>query len=529
MNPLISSSAEIYINSVLPHLLSDDSSEISLFSVGIDDRIAFFKNISERTQINNANVFEYVGKYDRTFDIGFFSVISLSDFCFYERLLKPNSIVVLLGSDHIQSSGKIIELASIYGGDISHFILSDLDNLSISLWSRSSSLKLRSYSVGLRALDPLSLLDFPVRTAEIDASKLRFLEHVISNGFNQVVCRYFHDIYVSDDGCKTWRFFFGCKSHSIDHYVKSCKTLKNGNKIFKIEGSELILLVDSLGALIKVNHVGIHSWHGSWGIDESTDGVVMYGEYAVDSPQIRVWKSVDGGYNWDSVYDFSASEIPSDDGALIRHIHVCSWSVELNKWIISTGDKSTQCQLWSLEQYGDNMTQHFVRNVAGINPYGYNSTDRRALPIDYWPRLFRHTACVFLDGYLYYATDDLLGIGYSLFVRYSFLTSTVDILSVIANSPARSLTYDPGRGLFVITTEMMSNFYSNSNYGVVSILNKFGDLILSRYITNVKSQRSSLTNSVSSKFVVNDVFFAFDDSAHFLRNCLLFRLNFDKF
>lgn len=218
-------------------------------------------------------------------------------------------------------------------------------------------------------------------------------------------------IYASADGAATWREIG--TGVEWGNMIRCCKILRGGGFIVFVDGGHVFHL-DAKGALVSRHKTGNWPWHGTQGIGETSDGTVMYAEYAPLQEKeeivlLHVWRYSIAQDKWDVVKTLQATAAPPLGE--IRHFHTCRpLEYDGRTWVLSSGDITTHNRLWTSDNRGDNWSEVHVSesDVQGEIPNGYRKN------------IFRFTQfCVLGNGDLLWPTDDILGQNRSALVQLS--------------------------------------------------------------------------------------------------------------
>ncbi|MDR7119301.1 sialidase family protein [Rheinheimera soli] len=252
--------------------------------------------------------------------------------------------------------------------------------------------------------------------------------------------------------------------------------------------------------------IGDKQWHGTWSIDQSRSGTIMYAEYSttkeVAVSPLHVYRSTDGGINWQSALEVSSSPIFGKGD--IRHFHTCQADPYISgRWYVSSGDKLTDNKLYISDD--DGQTWQNI-SIISVQPLGY--TEKL-----HWNDLLRFTTLSITEQELYWATDDNVGGDRAVLCRVNKneLTDrkiTIKIDGVLSNNLARNIIkHSEG---FLVTTEAKNNPSAADLF-----LRTATNLIRFPSIENLSKEPSGFTISKSSKVFEGNVAYALTD-IHFL-------------
>lgn len=232
--------------------------------------------------------------------------------------------------------------------------------------------------------------------------ELFFLDHCASSGLLACSDVDYPKVYLFRNGDN--------QSKEVDLTGKISGKIRNGffcndgKIILQTSGrarTYVILLGDEF-SIIESKGVGDKQWHGSWSIDESSTGCIMYAEYSTTKekqPQaLHVYRSKDGGATWNISLKVMSSPVYGYGD--IRHFHVCQADPFIPKrWYVASGDKLSENKLYVSDDDGVNWRRI---EVKGCLPAGYVSTL-------HWNDFLRFTAVNISEERLSWATDDNVG------------------------------------------------------------------------------------------------------------------------
>lgn len=326
-----------------------------------------------------------------------------------------------------------------------------------------------------------------------------FLEHPSSPVRNtvsrEVIAAFGPDVYRSTNLGETWA------AVRVEGWAPStvyrCFTLEDGNRVVQTQEPAATFLVDPDFNLISPCETGAHNWHGTWSVDQSAAGVVMYAEYASATERLHVWRSKDGGRNWDTALEIRGMTGARED-ADARHFHTCQADPhQPGRWIVSTGDHFTHCRVWISDDEGDRWTEA----PAPVAPPGIIAP-RRAR------QLLRYTAVIFEPDVVCWPTDDLLERGQAGLVVADRAEPT-RIRAVLPLGPNEMRSYvriDDRFGLAIAQAK------HDTDRAEVFLTEDWRSVIPLPAIESPDGAASAFTRSVCSRMAVDGVFFSFDDS-----------------
>ncbi len=341
------------------------------------------------------------------------------------------------------------------------------------------------------------------------ARHAHFLEHVSFPVHHQstpvVLCAHDAFVFISADLGRSWL------GHDLGRLISSpvsrCFTLRNGDHLLQTaRGGVETLLVDSEFRLISRSRYALHNWHGSWSVDESLSGVIMYGEYAARAKELSVWRSTDGGRTWRARLTLRGlnSEAPE-----ARHFHVCQADpFSPGRWLISTGDAQEHCRIWLSRDDGESWSE--VSEPA--NPgEAIKPGDRR--------RIYRFTSVVFRKDRLVWVTDDTLGLGKAALV--SAPRSGLEAARVVAplgGNEMRTLT-SIGEECALATSEAKLDVAAAD----VFLVARDSEARRLASIPNRTGGKTAFSRSLCSRIAHGGVLFSYDDGGVIDADCRFVR------
>jgi hypothetical protein len=336
---------------------------------------------------------------------------------------------------------------------------------------------------------------------ELAAADLRgnpvFLEHVYDRRRHcstaEVIVRRGPTLAISRDLGETWREI------AIPNRLKfeRCFTTDSGRHLLQQEGSGEIHVFDAGWRYLGSRAAGEHNWHGSWSIDQSASGTIMFCEYADLAPIVRVLRSTDDGESWKCVFTQRGHE--HDPGAgPVRHFHTCQADPFVEgRWYLSSGDRGAQNGLWFSDDEGMTWERAETTLAPATEPH---------VPAWRVPNLLRHTAEVIRADSVVWPTDDNLASAARLVRLDKRYLSRLDVVATFGRNELRSLVALEDELLFVISESKL-----DSEAVEVYCVTDDGRILAAFAIENEKRARISFTSSLSSKAASDGVFFSFCD------------------
>jgi len=260
---------------------------------------------------------------------------------------------------------------------------------------------------GLAASDPPPALTFQTalgRTLQlyiepvfINGASAVFLDHRTSNGLNILLASNAVDrsLYYSTDMARSWT---NIPNTDRRQYRRGFVT-EDGNLLLWDRQTYRMDLCDLQGNVLGTHTDAPLPWHGSWGIGQA-GSTILYAEYA-DTPvqEVRVFRSEDGGKTWAVVF---SQRGPASEKPQVRHFHTVQPDPFFpHHWYLSSGDHPSQSRVWLSKDDGKTWVEVTDRHSAGFRRHS----------------LHRYTSIVFTKDFLYWATDDLVGVEQAQVVR----------------------------------------------------------------------------------------------------------------
>lgn len=263
-----------------------------------------------------------------------------------------------------------------------------------------------------------------------------------------------------------------------------------------------VLWLDDELSIKESKGCGEKQWHGSWSIDQSSTGCIMYAEYSTTkekNPQpLHVYRSEDGGLTWSVALKVMSSPIYGSGD--IRHFHVCQADPYIPKrWYVTSGDKLTDNKLYVSDD--DGVSWRLIK-VKGCLPAGYAS-------VRHWNDFLRFTTVNISKETLSWATDDNVGGERALLCHLN--KSEIDegrvniyIDGFLGKNLARNMVHTEV-GSFITTEAKLDSSAAD--------LYLFGEAGLVKFpsIENLSKKPSGFTVSKSSKTASDGKFFSLSD------------------
>jgi methyltransferase family protein len=351
-------------------------------------------------------------------------------------------------------------------------------------WARSA----RSDGVPAVELD-VAVVDAPER--------LWFLEHVYDHvarrATTELVARAGSTLYVSDDLGGTWRTVEG----PPERVFSLCFTTASGRRLLQDIDSPEVHIFDRSWRYLGARTAGDHPWHGTWSVDQSPSGIVMFCEYTSHAPTLRVLRSADEGDSW--VCAFAQAGHHEDPAAgRVRHFHTCQADPFLpGRWYLSSGDRRDQNSVW----YSDDDGLSWRHAEPAVVKIGGSPIPETRLS-----NVLRHTAEVIVEDAVIWPTDDHLGSAAGL-VRLA--KPDLDEARVVADFGGNELRNVIALGdetLFVLSESKLDPTVAEAYCVTVD-----GRILASFLLENPAAVPATFARSRSSKAAVDGVFLSFSD------------------
>ena len=328
---------------------------------------------------------------------------------------------------------------------------------------------------------------------------LWFLEHVFdrSSGHasRELVARAGTTLYLSEDLGETWR--------PIDEptglLFSLCFTTAEGRRLLQDIRSPEVHVFDPGWRYLGARTAGAHPWHGTWSIDQSKSGVVMFCEYASLSPTLRVLRSLDDGDSWECVFSQPGHDADPAAGP-IRHFHTCQADPFLpGRWYLSSGDRGKQNTVWLSDDDGRSWQLAEVALASSVGP---------PIPDGRLPNIVRHTSEVITEDAVIWPTDDNLGSVARLVRAAKPDLARADIIASFGKNELRNIVSLGDDGLFILSESKLDPSVAEA-YCVGIDGRVFGTFAL----PNPAGTSATVARSRSSKSAIDGVFFSFSDLA----------------
>jgi len=335
----------------------------------------------------------------------------------------------------------------------------------------------------------IALVEFPQAT--------QFLEHVFDQASrgstSRVIASSRSHIRVSEDGGDTWRAI----EAPVGAPFTRCFSTRSGRHLLQQLGDGGVHLFDADWRYLGRRDAGPYGWHGTWSIDQSATGTIMFAEYADEGEIFRVRCSEDDGESWHVAFEVSGSA--NAQAGSVRHFHTCQADpFDEGVWWLSSGDSQTQNKLWCSRDDGKTWLE-----LEGV--YRPNGTD--GVSPRHVENVKRHTAEIFTPDWIYWATDDNLG-SCARLVRMprSRAVGGLELLSRFTRNEMRNLVaLEPG--VFLAISEAKHESKQAQLFCVAA-----DGTVLARFdLPNTGTVRSGFCRSRSSRAAVTGTFFSFSD------------------
>lgn len=338
----------------------------------------------------------------------------------------------------------------------------------------------------------VSMFEFPERTY--------FLEHVYDTvagkASSQIIAASRDHIRVSDDMGRSWR------SIALPERGQYCRcfTARSGRHLLLRDGDDGgVHLFDRNWAYLGRREPSRLPWHGTWSVDQSRAGTIMFAEYGHEGGMMRVLRSEDDGDTWNVAFETLAEVKHLTEPNAIRHFHTCQADpFEAGVWWLSSGDIHTQNKLWSSRD--DGVTWNEV-----LREHSPEAVDR--VPERRQRHLNRHTAEVFTERFIYWATDDNLA-SFARLVRSprSLEPGPIEAVTTLSRNEARSF-FPLGDGLYGVISEAKHDV----SHAQLFCLDLEGTLLVRFDLPNPSLRASGFCRSRSSRAALDGVLFSFTD------------------
>lgn len=261
----------------------------------------------------------------------------------------------------------------------------------------------------------------------------------------------------------------------------------SGDIVLQTTEPNRVYTLNAMGQILSLDEGPKYLWHGAMGIDENSQGTLLFAEYRagqddVDRQPIRVWKYDGPAAGWRAVLEVAASRKPQL--ADIRHFHACFSDPYSNgRWYLSSGDRESQIRFWLSEDDGESW-----RELVLLQEDNGWSVDRRK---------FRFTAgTVVSKGRIRWVTDDAPVEGYAAVCEGRIEHDTVigQVLGRLGRNFARNMVQVDG-DLALVVTESKSNLNSCEVFFVRSD----GLCVHAIELPNVLGNKSGVTASMGSR------------------------------
>ncbi len=325
-----------------------------------------------------------------------------------------------------------------------------------------------------------------------------FLEHVITESSNEVICSQGQLLLTTKDSGKKWTV------HEAPETFQKCFTLGNGNHILQAKSGKTYTYSQKW-QLLSCFDAGDYPWHGSWSIDQNNDtGTVLWCEYPYASEQVNVWRSSDLGLTWQKCFSISGHNENPKLGE-IRHFHlVQKCTTHKGRWYLSSGDTEKQSKFWFSED--DGLTWHLI-------PIEKVNNKPEDIENNLIGKLHRFTAIVQTDDHIFYPTDDTFkhtGARICMINKAKLNEVTVLDGTCGSNEMRNFIQINERYALGVSESKLDKTCV---NVVVVDLLEK--SIVGRETIDNEQLLKSNFMNSISSKKARESLFFSYSDNCVF--------------
>jgi hypothetical protein len=326
--------------------------------------------------------------------------------------------------------------------------------------------------------------------------RLWFLEHVYDRverrSTRELVARAGSMLYVSDDFGTTWREHRGPE----DVLLSLCFTTATGTRLLQEVDAPHVHVFDSDWQYVGRRDAGLNPWHGTWSIDQSASGTIMFGEYAPSSGELHVHRSTDDGRSWDPVF-MQPGHATEPAAGRIRHFHTCTADPFIaGRWYVSSGDRGDQNRLWCSDDDGSSwrLLSPELGDITGP-----------PVPDGRLANVVRHTAEAVLADAVVWPTDDHLGSSARLVQLRKPELDRVDLIASFGRNELRNLVVLDDE-TFVVLSESKLDPTCAEAY----VVRGDGGVEATFRIENPGGP-ASVARSRSSIAAVDGVFFSFSD------------------
>ncbi|MDR1007900.1 MAG: hypothetical protein LBL65_04965 [Campylobacteraceae bacterium] len=276
-------------------------------------------------------------------------------------------------------------------------------------------------------------------------------------------------------------------------------------KLVWVEGGYLYHF-DGNEQLMALHNDRQYPWHGSQGIGESENGVIMYAEYCSKHHEneiipLNVWRYRFDTKEWKKIFTLQTTMQPNKEiFSDIRHFHICRPNpLNKNQWILSTGDKDTHCRMWISSDEGDNWQELTNFKPAPKSPYTNSNS------------VFRFVQyAVTINGDLIWGTDDtnLSTTRQSAIIKMSIKEDRKqsEILTWLGDNCIRNII-SCGNDIFLLLSEAKTTIYYADCFLYHLRTNKLVHIPLP--MLNNKTTKSGFTYSFGSTMMVNNAAFVY--------------------
>jgi hypothetical protein len=318
-------------------------------------------------------------------------------------------------------------------------------------------------------------------------------DHVARRATAELVARAGTTLYVSDDLGETWRTVEGPPGHVFS----MCFTTASGRRLLQDIDSPEVHVFDRSWRYLGARTAGAYPWHGTWSVDQSASGVVMFCEYVSNAPTLRVLRSVDEGESWECAFSQPGHDEDPAAGP-IRHFHTCQADPFMpGRWYLSSGDRNQQNAVWYSDDDGLSWKRAKPVLTSIVGP---------PIPETRLANIVRHTAEVIVEDAVIWPTDDHLGSVARLVRLIKPDLNEAHVIASFARNELRNIVSLSGDTLFVLSESKL-----DPSIAEAYCIDINGRLLATFSLENPTATKATFARSRSSKAAVDGTFFSFSD------------------